>query len=70
MGARGLRTRVDTTVAAVAGITVIGFAFRLAVLLRPIGVVDKLFIPDDTYYTLTSRARSRTVTGRRSTATR
>jgi hypothetical protein len=53
VGARGLWTRVDATVAAVAGITVVGFGFRLAVLLRPIGVVDKLFIPDDTYYTLT-----------------
>jgi hypothetical protein len=31
----------------------VGFALRLAVLLRPIGVIDKLFIPDDTYYTLT-----------------
>ena len=50
---RGLRARVDTTVAAIAGITVVGFALRLAVLLRPIGVIDRLFIPDDTYYTLT-----------------
>jgi hypothetical protein len=49
----GLRARVDTTVAAVAGITIVGFALRLAVLLRPIGVIDRLFIPDDTYYTLT-----------------
>jgi hypothetical protein len=31
----------------------VGFALRLAVLLRPIGVIDKLFVPDDTYYTLT-----------------
>jgi Dolichyl-phosphate-mannose-protein mannosyltransferase len=52
-GQRGLRARVDTTVAAIAGITVVGFALRLAVLFRPIGVIDKLFIPDDTYYTLT-----------------
>jgi hypothetical protein len=52
-GRRGLRARVDTTVAAIAGITVVGFALRLAVLLRPIGVIDRLFIPDDTYYTLT-----------------
>jgi hypothetical protein len=49
----GVRSRVDATVAAVAGITVAGFVLRLAVLLRPIGVIDKLFIPDDTYYTLT-----------------
>ena len=52
-GQRRLRARVDTTVAAIAGITVVGFALRLAVLFRPIGVIDKLFIPDDTYYTLT-----------------
>ncbi len=52
-GPRGLRARVDTTVGAIAGITLVGFALRLAVLLRPIGVIDKLFIPDDTYYTLT-----------------
>ena len=53
VGARGLRTRVDATVATIAGITVVGFVLRLAVLVRPIGVIDKLFIPDDTYYTLT-----------------
>jgi len=35
----------------------VGFALRLAVLFRPIGVIDKLFIPDDTYSTL-SIARS------------
>src|SRR5947209_18050806 len=49
----GVRSRVDATVAAVAGIAIAGFVLRLAVLLRPIGVIDKLFIPDDTYYTLT-----------------
>jgi hypothetical protein len=48
-----VRSRVDGTVAAVTGVTILGFALRLAVLLRPIGVIDKLFIPDDTYYTLT-----------------
>ena len=53
VGARVLRTRVDTTVAAIAGITVVGFVLRLAVLVRPVGVIDKLFVPDDTYYTLT-----------------
>jgi len=53
VGARGLRTRVNATVAAVASITALGFVFRVAVLVRPIGVVDKVFIPDDTYYTLT-----------------
>ena len=53
MPAGGLRTRVDATVAAVAGITALGFVFRVVVLVRPIGVVDKLFISDDAYYTLT-----------------
>ena len=48
-----MRSRVDTTVAAVTGIAILGFLLRLAVLVRPIGVIDKLFIPDDTYYTLT-----------------
>lgn len=48
-----MRSRVDATVAAVTGIAILGFLLRLAVLLRPIGVIDKLFIPDDTYYTLT-----------------
>jgi len=48
-----MRSRVDATVAAVAGITIVGFVLRLAVLLRPLGVIDRLFVPDDTYYTLT-----------------
>jgi hypothetical protein len=48
-----VRSRVDATVAAVTGITIVGFVLRLLVLLRPIGVIDRLFIPDDTYYTLT-----------------
>jgi hypothetical protein len=48
-----VRSRVDATVAAVIGITIVGFGLRLAVLLRPIGVIDRLFVPDDTYYTLT-----------------
>lgn len=52
-GPRGLRARVDATIGAIAGITLVGFALRLAVLLRPIGVIDKLFVPDDAYYTLT-----------------
>ncbi len=53
----GLRSRVDTTVATVIGIAIVGFGLRVAVLVRPIGVIDRLFIPDDTYYTL-SIARS------------
>jgi hypothetical protein len=48
-----VRSRVDATVAAIAGITAVGFLLRVAVLVRPIGVIDKLFVPDDTYYTLT-----------------
>lgn len=48
-----MRSRVDATVAAVTGITIVGFVLRLLVFVRPIGVIDRLFIPDDTYYTLT-----------------
>jgi hypothetical protein len=40
-------------VLAVAGLTLAGLGLRVAVLLRPLEVVDRLFIPDDTYYTLT-----------------
>jgi hypothetical protein len=49
----GLRSRVDATVAAVTGIAVLGFLLRLAILLRAIAVLDRLFVPDDSYYTLT-----------------
>ena len=57
----------------IAGITVVGFVLRLAVLVRPIGVIDKLFIPDDTYYTLTiarslANGHGPTVDGTRSPA--
>ena len=45
--------RVDASVAAIAGITVGGLLLRVAILLRPIEVIDRLFIPDDSYYTLT-----------------
>lgn len=31
----------------------VGAALRLAVFLRPLPVLDRLFVPDDTYYTLT-----------------
>jgi hypothetical protein len=48
-----VRSRVDATVAAVLGIAIVGFLLRVAVWLRPIDVIDRLFIPDDTYYTLT-----------------
>jgi hypothetical protein len=52
-GVAGIRARVDAFIATIAGITLLGFVLRLAVLLRPIGVIDRLFVPDDTYYTLT-----------------
>lgn len=38
---------------AVAGLTLIGLVLRLAILFRPLALIDRLFIPDDTYYTLT-----------------
>ena len=37
----------------VSAIAITGFVLRLAVLLRPFPVVERLFVPDDTYYTLT-----------------
>ncbi len=40
-----------------AGIAIAGLALRLLVLVRPSDVVDRLFVPDDAYYTL-SVARS------------
>ena len=40
-------------IATIAGITAAGFLLRVAVLVRPLGVIDRLFVPDDTYYTLT-----------------
>jgi hypothetical protein len=53
LGAPGRGKRVDASLAAIAAFTVVGFAIRVAVLVRPIEVIDRLFIPDDTYYTLT-----------------
>src|SRR5262245_57154945 len=50
---QGVRSRVVATVAAVIGSPSVGFGLRVAVFARPIGVIDKLFVPDDTYYTLT-----------------
>ncbi len=50
------RRRLETpgkTVFTVAGLSLMGLALRVAILLRPISLVDRLFIPDDTYYTLT-----------------
>jgi 4-amino-4-deoxy-L-arabinose transferase-like glycosyltransferase len=49
----GVRSRVDATVATVMGIAALGFLLRLAIWFRSIAVIDRLFIPDDTYYTLT-----------------
>jgi hypothetical protein len=46
------RARVDAVVAAVIGFAIVGFVLRVAVLPRPIGVIDRLFVPDDTYYTV------------------
>src|SRR5882757_7514778 len=43
----------SATVLAVAGLSLAGLGLRIAVLLRPLEIVDRLFIPDDTYYTLT-----------------
>jgi hypothetical protein len=45
--------RPDRFSAALALITVTGFVLRVAILFRPLRIVDGLFVPDDTYYTLT-----------------
>jgi hypothetical protein len=45
--------RFSATTLAVASIAVVGFVIRLAILFRPLTIIDRLFIPDDTYYTLT-----------------
>lgn len=45
--------RTDTTVRAVGAAMIVGFAVRLALLARPIASLDRGFVPDDTYYTLT-----------------
>ncbi|MGZ4675851.1 MAG: hypothetical protein ACXV8Y_04895, partial [Acidimicrobiia bacterium] len=37
----------------VTGFAVVGLLLRLAVWFRPLATLDRLFIPDDTYYTLT-----------------
>lgn len=48
-----MRRRLDPTAGVVGAITLVGLGLRLAILARPISVVDRLFVPDDTYYTLT-----------------
>ena len=45
--------RFSATTLAVASIAAVGFVIRLAILFRPLTIIDRLFIPDDTYYTLT-----------------
>jgi hypothetical protein len=54
---RATRWRTDAGVRAVAGATLLAFALRLALFAQPIARLDRAFIPDDTYYTL-SIARS------------
>ena len=49
-----VRIRQDrATALTVAVITVVGLVIRVAIFLRPLTIIDRLFIPDDTYYTLT-----------------
>ena len=45
--------RVDGAAVAVVAIALGGLALRLVLFTRPIAVIDRLFVPDDTYYTLT-----------------
>jgi len=51
----GRRSRLTAVVIVV--LAVVGLVFRVAVAFRPLAVLDRLFVPDDTYYTL-SIARS------------
>jgi hypothetical protein len=50
---RGRSVLPDVAVMTVAGLTLLGLALRITLLLRPLSTLDRLFIPDDTYYTLT-----------------
>jgi hypothetical protein len=50
---RGRLALPSSTVLAVTALSLAGLGLRVAVLLRPLEIVDRLFIPDDTYYTLT-----------------
>src|SRR5436190_16369972 len=54
---RATRWRTDAGVRAVAGATLLAFGLRLALFAQPIARLDRAFIPDDTYYSL-SIARS------------
>jgi len=49
----GTSRRFSPTVLTVGGIALFAFVLRCALLLRPLAVIDRRFIPDDTYYTLT-----------------
>ncbi|HEY7134476.1 MAG TPA: hypothetical protein VIB48_05375 [Acidimicrobiia bacterium] len=51
-GSTGRRTR-NPAVIGVAAATIGGLVLRLALVARSLVVLDRLFIPDDTYYTLT-----------------
>ena len=45
--------RVSPTAITVAAFAGVGLVIRLAVLARSLTIIDRLFVPDDTYYTLT-----------------
>ncbi|MGZ8766394.1 MAG: hypothetical protein ACXW2C_11970, partial [Acidimicrobiia bacterium] len=45
--------RLDAAVVAVSAVALCGLVLRLVLVTRPIAVIDRLFVPDDTYYTLT-----------------
>jgi hypothetical protein len=49
---RSSRRASNATLLAIAGTTAVGFALRAALWFRPFASLDRLFIPDDTYYTL------------------
>jgi hypothetical protein len=45
--------RVSPTALTVAAFALVGLVIRLAVFARSLTIIDRLFVPDDTYYTLT-----------------
>jgi hypothetical protein len=51
--ASAARRRLSATAITVGVIALVGLVLRLALLARPLAFVDRRYIPDDTYYTLT-----------------
>jgi hypothetical protein len=50
---RSRLTAPSTPALVVIALTLMGLVLRVAIVFRPLALIDRLFIPDDTYYTLT-----------------